>query len=240
MSREPMAQLRRHPVWSHAADRTLAALAAASVTLERAPGQIFVIEGAPADRVCLLVSGAARVFYPLRRERAEATVKLLVAPACFGDLACVARTSYTASVEAIAPSCALAIEARAYFAALQHDARACFRQYWDVAQRFARATQLERAALFAGVVERLVALLLAWAEYGDGEVRLSQDDLAQQVGSTRRSVVRAMELLYKSGGLERRGRRYAVVDREKLLAAASGDVPNLVGTADAAPWAERG
>lgn len=161
------------------------------------------------------------------------------APDSFGDVACAMRTPYRASVEAIMPSSSLAVEAGAYFAALQQDGRACFRQYWDLARRFSGAAQMERAALVTSVNERVVALLLAYAEQGGGEVRLSQEDIAQQVGSNRRSVVRAMELLYRSGGLERRGRRYGVIDRDKMLDAVAGTVPDMHGTADPAPWAER-
>ncbi|MCC7110998.1 MAG: Crp/Fnr family transcriptional regulator, partial [Deltaproteobacteria bacterium] len=194
---------------------------------------------APADAIWLLVGGTARVFYPARKGQPEVTVKLLRAPGGFGDVACVARGRYTASVEALGPVTAVAVDAGRYFAALQRDARACFRQYWDVAHRFAGAVEMERAALVSSVVERVIALLLAYADDGDGVVRLSQDDLAQQVASNRRSIVRTMEQLYQTGGLVRRGRSYVVVDRDKLLSGAAADVPMLLGSADAAPWAER-
>ncbi len=239
MSRNLFGLLRRHPIWAGASDRTLASVSEGSRVLDRAAGQVFVIEGDPATAIHLLIEGAARVFYPPRKGGAEATANLIVAPGGFGDIACVMRTPYTASVQAVTPARAIAVDAQVYFTALQQDARASFRQYWDVARRFAGAAQMERAALAATVAERVVALLLAYGGLADGEVALSQDDIAQQVGSNRRSVVRVMTLLYRSGGLKRVGRRYAIVDRAKLLAAVAPDIPDMVGTADATPWAER-
>jgi CRP/FNR family transcriptional regulator, cyclic AMP receptor protein len=237
-SRELFGVLRQHPIWEAASDVALHTLADGARSEDRAAGQMFVIEGQPADAIWLLMSGAARVFYPQKKERPEVTVRLMRAPGAFGDVACVTKSAYTASVEALEPARAIAVDARAYFAALQQDPKACFRQYWDVALRFAGAVGTERAAFSSSVVERVVALLLAYAEHGGGDVKLSQDDIAQQVGSNRRSVVRVMEQLYDSGGLERRGRRYAIVDRAKLLSVATLEVPNLLGPSERAPWGE--
>ena len=236
--RELFGLLRRHPVWADASDATLALLSQGSRVVDRSAGQVFVIEGERAGAIYLLASGAARVFYPAKKGRPEVTVKLMLAPGGFGDVACVMRTGYTATVEALMPARAIAVESRFYFAAMQREPKACFRQYWDVARRFASAVEMERAAYVTTVVERVIALLLAYAEQSGGDVKLSQDDIAQQVGSNRRSVVRVMEQLYATGGLARRGRRYEIVDRTKLLGVVSADVPNLIGTSDAAPWGE--
>lgn len=58
---------------------------------------------APADAVWLLIGGTTRVFCPAEKGQPEVTVKLLRAPGGFGDVACVVRGRYTASVEALGP-----------------------------------------------------------------------------------------------------------------------------------------
>jgi CRP-like cAMP-binding protein len=73
--------------------------------VDRAPGQVFVVEGQRADAIYLLLSGAARVFYPAKKERPKVTVKLMQAPGGFGDVACVTGSGYTASVEAWRAAC---------------------------------------------------------------------------------------------------------------------------------------
>jgi CRP-like cAMP-binding protein len=230
--------LRQSLVWADVADATLTRLLAGSRVIERAAGQVFVVADAPAGAIYLLSSGAARAYYPARRTHPEATTRLILAPGSFNEIACATQRPNLESVEALVPSTAIAIDPRTYFLALQREPAAAFRSYFDLAQRLACASDLERSAYGNSVPERVIALLLAYARQAGGDIRLSQDDIAQQVGSTRRSVARVMERLYASGGLERRGHRYAVVDRQKLLALATGWVADMISTQDQRPWVE--
>lgn len=230
--------LRQSVVWSDVAETTLLRLLSGSRVIERAAGQVFVIADAPATAIYILSSGAARAYYPARKAHPEATTRLILAPGSFNEIACASLRPNLESVEALVPSTAIVIDPRSYFSALQREPTAAFRSYFDLAQRLACASDLERAAYGNSVPERVIALLLAYARQAEGDIRLSQDDIAQQVGSTRRSVARAMERLYASGGLERRGHRYAVVDRQKLLALASTWVADMISSQDQRPWVE--
>lgn len=230
--------LRQSPLWSSASDATLTRLLVGSRVVDRSAGQVFVIADAPADAIYLLCLGAARAYYPAKKAQPEATTRLILAPGSFNEVACATLRPNLESVEALVPSVAVAVDPRSYFLAVQREPTAAFRAYWDLALRLACASDLERAAYGNSVPERVIALLLAYARQANGDIRLSQDDIAQQVGSTRRSVARTMERLYASGGLERRGHRYAVVDRHKLLALAAGGVADMISTAELRPWAE--
>jgi CRP-like cAMP-binding protein len=184
--------------------------------VERRKGQVFVVEGAPPETVYLLAQGDVRTFFAARRGRPEVTTSLLRAPARFGDVPALLRVSHSSTVEAATDALALAFEAQAYLRALQHEPAAAFAHYASAAQDLAGSGERERAALTGGLLERTVAILIAYADPQTHTVSLSQDDLAQFTGSTRRTIARVMARLYASGGLLRRGRRYVVVDPTAL------------------------
>lgn len=235
MAADVRALLRRHPVWRDATEATLRALEGGTRLVELRAGQVVVRENEPASALYLLVEGMARTYYPATKTRAQLTVKLLSAPAAFGDIACAVEGKYTATVEALSAARLLAIDRRTYFSVLQREPGACFRQYLDLAQRFAGAVQIEKSSVSPSAADRIVALLLAYAQQfgvpeGSGMLidrALTQDELAEQTASNRRSVVRVLTTLFSSGALERRGRKLLIADRAKLIAAASGEPADL-------------
>lgn len=237
--------LRTHPVWRDASDAAVKLVASAAKVEATRPGQLFVREGQTADHVHLLIEGVARAFYVETKTRPQATVTLLRAPSVIGDLACILRGSYTASVEALLDSVSLAVPAPVYFSALQQSATSCLRQYFDLAERFGGAVNNEKVAYAASLNERVVGVLAAYArEMGEPTstgiritAALTQDDLAVQTASSRRTVVRSLSILYDAGVLRRVGRQYEVTSIEALLAAATG-APDMVHRTKDQTWIE--
>jgi CRP-like cAMP-binding protein len=240
-----MAALRRHPIWRDASDAGLRMLAARTHERRARAGEVLVLAGEPATHVYLLVEGAVRIYHSAERGGGEITVKLFGAPAAFGDAEAIARTRRSESVQALAPVRLLAVDAVRYFQVMQTEARACFRQYFDLGRRFAVTIASEQTANIDSLTARVVAVLLAYAhEFGvvDGrgiviDYNLTRDDLARQVGATRRSLVRALTALYHSAALGRRGRRYVITDEKRLLEFASRPVSLAMRSGDK-PWAE--
>ena len=243
---ELLGVIRRHPIWRRADERTVRALSAL-VDDRRVPaGEAILSAGGKADRIHLLVEGAARVYYPATADGAEITVKLFWAPAAFGDAESVLRLSWAETVEALTYSRVLVIEAGPYFRLMQRDPSLCFRQYWDGARRFGVAIRSERSANLVDLVDRVIALLVAYANHfgvpdGGGlliDHPLTQEAIAKQVGLKRRSVVDVLGRLYDSGVLVRVGRRYLVPDLTRLLRASRSAAPDLSFRTDEQPWAE--
>lgn len=246
MSSTVIGRLRRHPIWRDAPDATVRALAPLLREVPLSPGAVVLRAGDEARSIHLLVEGACRVFYPATERSAEITVKLFGAPAAFGDAESILQARWAETVEALTSGHVLICDAGAYFGVLQRDARVCFRQYWDVSRRFGVAIQTERAANMSSLVERVVAILLAYArQFGTQTARgvliqhpLTHDDLARQSGSNKRSVVRALAVLFQSGALVRAGRSFVVPRIDALLAAASVPVPEVAFRSAERPWAE--
>jgi CRP-like cAMP-binding protein len=245
-SSETIGALRRHPIWKQATDRGVRALLAHARDEKFRPGQLILRAGQPARALHLLLDGAARVFYPATDASREVTVKLFWAPAAFGDAESILRVDWAECVQALTDVRVLIIDAEKYFRVMQSEPQVCFRQYWDVARRFGVAIRSERSANVDELRDRVVALLLAYAHhFGRSDERgvvidhwLTQDALAVEVGSNRRSVVRILGELYRRGVIARAGRRFRVPSLEKLLAISTGPTPELSFRSDDAPWAE--
>jgi CRP-like cAMP-binding protein len=242
-----MGAIRRHPIWCDATERGLRRLLSISETTMLRSGENALVAGQPAERIHLLLEGAMRVFYPAKEEDAEVTVKLFWAPAAFGDAESVMKTRWSVTVQALTPCTLLMTRAAQYFALMQEEPTVCFRQYWDVARRFAVAIKTERAANFDELRDRVIALLVAYAhhfgERGERgvviEAALSQEGIARQVSSNRRSIVRVLGDLYDRRLIERSGRRFRIPDVDALLGSSRAESPALSFSTDPQPWGVR-
>jgi CRP-like cAMP-binding protein len=245
---EALGALRRHPIWANASDAGARELLTHARDEHFRAGQLILKAGDAAKTIFLLIEGAARVYYPATDLSREVTVKLFWAPAAFGDAESILRVTWAECVQALTGARVLLIDAAKYFALMQSEPKVCFRQYWDVARRFGVAIRSERSANVDELRDRVVALLLAYAHHfgkedGNGGVVidhwLTQDALAVEVGSNRRSIVRVLNELYQRNAVARAGRRFRVPSLEKLLQVATGSTPQLSFRSDTAPWAER-
>jgi CRP-like cAMP-binding protein len=238
--------IRRHPIWRDASDTAVRALAAHAEDRRLAPGDAVLSAGDPATKIHLLIEGAVRVFYPATEEHAEVTVKLFWAPAAFGDAESILRTRWAETVQALTPGRVIVTPASQYFRLMQVEPQVCFRQYWDVSRRFGVAIQTERAANFDELKDRVIALLIAYANHfgqpHDGgtliDFALTQDEIVKQVSSNRRSIVQVLGQLYRGNLVTRVGRKFLVPDVSRLLAATRSGAPQLSFRTDVQPWAE--
>lgn len=230
-----VALLRRSPIWSDA-EEGLCRAVLGRAQLESGPaGELILRRAEKAEHVVLLVEGLVRVFYQSEAGQ-QVTVKLFPAPNVFGDPEAVHSGVWQESVDALAPYTVLKVPAAHYFSCLRRSAPALFRQYLNVCRQFAVAIQSDIAANFFSPYERLVTLLFAYAEaIGEPDGRggvvfqlpISQESLASQIGSNRRTLVRLFEQLYERNLVRRRGRRLAVPDVEALKGAVSGNLAQL-------------
>jgi CRP-like cAMP-binding protein len=249
ISSELIGVIRRHFIWREASDRAVRALAAYTHDRTFKPGESILSAGEPARSIYLLVDGAVRVFLPPRSgDGPEVTVKLFWAPTAFGEAETVIQAPHEETVQALTHARVLITPASKYFRIMRTETSVAFRQYIDLAQRFAISIRTARAANHDDLSDRVVALIISYVNHfgtpHEGGVLidyvLTQDDIACQVGSNRRSIVRALRGLYKDGTLVRRGRRYYVPSIERLLATTRGTVPDCSYRAEENAWASPG
>jgi CRP-like cAMP-binding protein len=236
---ELLGAIRRHPIWRDSTEPGARVLCAQSEDRRVRAGE-WIAGGTGADRIHLLLEGTARGFYRSVDGRSTVTVKLYRAPACFGDASLPVRRGPGERVEALTSSRVLSTPIRAYLALLRSEPSVCFRQYCDLASRFEMTTATERAAHFAPLRDRVIALLVGYARHFGApqsggiaiDYPLTQELICSEVGSNRRSIVSALGELYREGLLLRAGRRLVIRDLEALLGSVSEPAPDLsCGTA---------
>jgi len=226
--------LRRSVLWAQADDAVCRGLLSSGELLSGAEGELLLEQGASATHLYLLIEGLVRVFY-VSPSSQRVTAKLFPAPNAFGDPEAVHTGVWQEAVEALSPFTALRFPRAHYLRHLQRAPTALFAQYQHVCRQFAVAIAADIDTKFATPRARLVSLLLAYAQAFGREHRrgvvidqvLSQDALASQLGSNRRTVVRLFEALYEEGAIERAGRRLVLRDPDRLRASLPAPMAEL-------------
>lgn len=233
VSREDIVSLmRRHPVWRESPLHLIKSLSRSGRVDRFHSGATVIRSGTWAKEVHLLIEGHVRVFYVASKVKREVTVKIIRAPAAFGESESILKLKRVTNVQALVPSTLITFPAEIYFRFLSQCPHACFRQFWDLGSRFGLAMRTEKQANVEELESRLVILFVSYADaFGhllpDGVVRIEhdvdQDSLAAALGSARRTVARALSRLYERHLVLRRGRDFIVPDLEKLRRAADDE-----------------
>jgi CRP-like cAMP-binding protein len=245
-SSELMGALRRHPLWAGASDHAVRTVLRCAVEQRFEPGQQIFGAKDGADSMLLLIEGAARMFYPGPQKTSDITVVLFAAPAAFGDAEALVGLPWYETVEALVPSRVLRINIHAYLNVLKLEPELAARHYRDIAARFSVAIRRAQNTHFGEVHSRLIALLVSYANsFGrvlqDGEsvcihYALTRDALAQQIGSNRRSVARALAHLQGLKLIRRQGRKYVLPSITALLNQTVAQAALSYSSGDARKW----
>ncbi|MGA2351117.1 MAG: Crp/Fnr family transcriptional regulator [Terracidiphilus sp.] len=174
--------------------------------------QVFYSQGGPADSVFYLQSGHAKLTVVSKRGK-EATVTLLVAGDFFGEESMAAvKALRTASASAVSVCVALRIE-RAEMLSVLHEEHA----FSDLFMKFILTRGIRTQSdlvdqLFNSSERRLARTLLLMAHFGGpGEPEplipvVTQETLAELIGTTRSRVSFFMNRFRKLGYIEYNGR----------------------------------
>jgi CRP-like cAMP-binding protein len=233
--RFPDLNLADHPVLRGVSPEALARLCAAGTTRVAPAGQVLLEQGSESVNLVLLLRGSL-VAESSSTDGSGLMVALLRAPAVGGEAALLGVA---------APSSLIALERSVVFEVpIEIVAQAiaespAFGQNLvrDLASKLSGAIERQRSMAFQPVEARVAELLLLYLEvYGlpvpDGtliRIKLSQEDLAQALGVTRRSVTRALKAWTDGGALTKRGGRFVVRDEGPLLSAAGAAAPARAG-----------
>jgi CRP-like cAMP-binding protein len=205
-------------------------LAAASRLETFEPHGVVLSEGKPSSCVYLLVSGAIRVFH-LSAGGLEVVVMFCRAPSLFGEIEAVLGIPHIENVTALERSELLFIPNDRFLHHLECDAAFARTMVADVCAKLAMASHNQKALAFQDISTRLATLLISYAAFDgkrmlDGielELPITQDDMANALGITRRAVSKTITRWLDGGLISRRGGRYVLHKIRELteLAAAA-------------------
>ncbi len=192
------------------------------------PKDTIFTPGDPDDQLYFLLSGTVRL-YKIYGDYKEATTALLKDGGVFGKLNLVKGRWQDVFAEAVAESRVAGIQKASLERAIKSDPAFALKLFSSLSERLRQSDEVIESLLHREVSTRLATLLINLAErFGENngvgvliDVRLTHQDLANMIASTREAVSKVMSEFQREGVIESRNRRIAVVNREALAEYAS-------------------
>jgi CRP/FNR family transcriptional regulator, global nitrogen regulator len=194
-----------------------------------APKDTIFTPGDPDDQLYFLLSGAVRL-YKIYGDYKEATTALLKDSGVFGKLSLVEGRWQDVFAEAVTEARVASIQKASLERVIKSDSAFALRLFSSLSERLRQSDEVIESLLHREVSTRLATLLVNLSErFGEDisadvliDVRLTHQDLANMIASTREAVSKVMSELQRDGVIEIRSRRIAILDRGALSRRASG------------------
>ena len=194
-----------------------------------APKDMIFTPGDPDDQLYFLISGAVRL-YKIYGDYKEATTALLKDSGVFGKLSLVEGRWQDVFAEAVTETRVASIQKASLERVIKSDPEFALRLFSSLSERLRQSDEVIESLLHREVSTRLATLLVNLSErFGEDisadvliDVRLTHQDLANMIASTREAVSKVMSELQRDGVIEIRSRRIAILDRGALSRRASG------------------
>ena len=189
------------------------------------PKDTIFTPGDPDDQLYFLLSGAVRL-YKIYGDYKEATTALLKDSGVFGKLNLVEGRWQDVFAEAVTEARVASIQKAALERVIKSDPEFALRLFSSLSERLRQSDEVIESLLHREVSTRLATLLVNLGDrFGEDDlidVRLTHQDLANMIASTREAVSKVMSELQRDGVIETRNRRIAILDRAALSKRASG------------------
>ena len=189
------------------------------------PKDTIFTPGDPDDQLYFLLSGAVRL-YKIYGDYKEATTALLKDSGVFGKLNLVEGRWQDVFAEAVTEARVASVQKAALERVIKSDPEFALRLFSSLSERLRQSDEVIESLLHREVSTRLATLLVNLGErFGEDDlidVRLTHQDLANMIASTREAVSKVMSELQRDGVIETRNRRIAILDRGALSKCASG------------------
>ena len=220
----PAALIERHPLLSKISlEQRIKMLRLGKLVTTRARKTILR-QNTPSDSVHFLLEGSVRIFHCDGDK--QLLVKLMAAPAVFGEIEAVTGRPCIDSVITVERSLAWVIPAHVFRFLLDHERGFSSAIARDLAERLTIAAANQSSLAFDDVEARLAGLLVDYAAFAGenvaGGVRIqspiTQNSLAQDLGVSRKAVADVLSRFRARGLLCKEQARYQLPDIEALSA----------------------
>ncbi len=209
--------------------RLLEEMGIATADRNYAPGDAVYREGEYGDALYVLVSGVMKLFRPYSGSK-EATLRLLRDWDIFGHLAFAGEARQRAYAEAVTACVVTKVPKIFVERAVRQEPRVAFKIMTLLELRLVQYEELVKCLLPRETEVRLANLLPILAQkFGDRrdgvvtiDLRLTHQDLAAMVASTRESVTKVLNEMRGRGLIEVEGGRITLKDWRALAALSGG------------------
>ncbi len=194
-------------------------------TVERrfGPKDTIFTPGDPDDQLYFLLSGTVRL-YKIYGDYKEATTALLKEGGIFGKLSLVEGRWQDVFAEAVTEVEVASIRKEAIERAIKSRPDFALRLFSSFSERLRQSDAVIESLLHREVSTRLATLLINLGErFGEGngsgvmlDLRLTHQDLANMIASTREAVSKVMSEFQRDGYIEVRDRKIVLLDQRSL------------------------
>lgn len=204
--------LRTIPLFANIDDRDLAQIAAFATLCTYSKNSIIITEGDTSSALYIILSGEAKVFVSDEDGRTN-VINRLGPGDYFGELSLIDGEARSASIETLT-KCQLSIFSRQFFVSyLEANPRVAIRLLEGMVQRLRRSTRHAKDLALMDVFGRIASVLLKSATEEGGRLMtppLTQQDIADQVGSSREMVSRILKDLRAGDYISMEGKRFII------------------------------
>ena len=193
------------------------------------PKDTIFTPGDPDDQLYFVLSGTVRL-YKIYGDYKEATTALLRDGGIFGKLSLVEGRWQNVFAEAVTEAKVASIQKASLERAVKSDSEFALKLFTSLSERLRQSDEVIESLLHREVATRLATLLMNLGdrfgtENGEAgtliDVRLTHQDLANMIASTREAVSKVMSEFQRDGHIETRNRKIIVLDRNALSEYAS-------------------
>ncbi len=185
--------------------------------------------GDPDDQLYFLIEGTIRL-YKIYGDYKEATTALLKSSGVFGKLNLVERRWQDVFAEAVTDARVASVPKSTLTEVIKRQPEFAMKLFSSFSERLRQSDEVIESLLHREVSTRLATLLLNLGErFGEDnhggtilDIRLTHQELANMIASTREAVSKVMSELQRDGTIEVQNRKIVIVDREALANHASG------------------
>ncbi len=185
--------------------------------------------GDPDDQLYFLLEGTVRL-YKIYGDYKEATTALLKSDGVFGKLSLVEGRWQDVFAEAVTDVRVANVAKSTLTEVIKRRPDFAMKLFSSFSERLRQSDEVIESLLHREVSTRLATLLLNLGErFGEYnslgtilDIRLTHQELANMIASTREAVSKVMSELQRDGTIEIQNRKIVIVDREALANHASG------------------
>lgn len=193
------------------------------------PKDLIFAPDDPDDKLYFLISGTIRL-YKFYGDYKEATLALLKDSGIFGKMSLVEGRWQEAFAEAVTEVRVAGVQKSSIEWAIKNRPDFALKLFSALSERLRQSDEVIESLLHREVSTRLATLLLNLSDrHGEGDngaprldVRLTHQDLASMIASTREAVSKVMSEFQREGVIRVEKRQIVISDRDRLQEYASG------------------
>ena len=189
---------------------------------------VIFTPGDPDDQLYFLLDGTVRL-YKIYGDYKEATTAFLKDQGVFGKLNLVEGRWQDVFAETVTDVRVASVQKAALTEVIKRRPEFAMKLFASFSERLRQSDEVIESLLHREVSTRLATLILNLGErFGEGngvvilDMRLTHQDLANMIASTREAVSKVMSEFQRDGTIEVQNRKIVLVDKEALAERASG------------------